>query len=402
MKRSCSRRIGGALCAGITVLFACTPTSGGEGPDDGRMEVARQTLSYESEGGAALVDWYGTTVDVCFQNGTSTTRQSFQDLISAEWGTAVGLTISWSGDCPSPVGQYQVPVFFMNSGYNGGVGKSGKGKRLSFTGYLPNWTGSTSYAVGNRVKNDNKSYICTQAGTSGSTGPTGIGMSIVDNQARWNFECNWGVMDCHPFTGVFDVDPNWSPSTTPVQMFSSPDHTFIRLHEFGHVLGFSHNGYGTAYTALDPTSIMEAPNTLTTTLTRLDRIGAEIAYPFGFTRQVTVGPAAAFATASHVVLRSGSDFISDWTYRGAADAVFGSNSVHWKVNGTDITPNSVRLPISGSWVATATSIELSFTDFTPFGGRSHTGSLTLPKPLLVDNSKHTALVYAVTTARLFR
>lgn len=49
------------------------------------------------------------------------------------------------------------------------------------------WTSSTLYLVGNQVVNGANVYVCTQAGTSGSTGPTGTGTAIVDGGAKWDY-----------------------------------------------------------------------------------------------------------------------------------------------------------------------------------------------------------------------
>lgn len=52
------------------------------------------------------------------------------------------------------------------------------------------WAATTSYSVGDYVRNDSPEniYVCIQAGTSaGSGGPTGEGAAIVDNTVRWRF-----------------------------------------------------------------------------------------------------------------------------------------------------------------------------------------------------------------------
>lgn len=52
------------------------------------------------------------------------------------------------------------------------------------------WAASTAYAVGALALNDSgKSYICTTAGTSASSGgPTGTGTGIADGTAVWSFQ----------------------------------------------------------------------------------------------------------------------------------------------------------------------------------------------------------------------
>lgn len=97
-----------------------------------------------------------------------------------------------------------------------------------------------------------------------------------------------------------------------------------------------------------------------------------------------------------MLVRADADFRTDWTRRGADDAVFGTASIRWKVNTID-TLFGARLPIAGAWVSGASTIAASFTDFrdTGQGGRFHSGSLTLTKPLAVSTGLHTAIVSAV-------
>ena len=51
------------------------------------------------------------------------------------------------------------------------------------------WEADKAYIVGDKVLNDDgKKYVCDQAGTSNSSGgPTGTGLDIVDNGARWDY-----------------------------------------------------------------------------------------------------------------------------------------------------------------------------------------------------------------------
>jgi len=56
------------------------------------------------------------------------------------------------------------------------------------TAGIPAWVATTTYAIGNRVKNGSNVYVCTTAGTSaGSGGPTGTGTGITDNTCVWDF-----------------------------------------------------------------------------------------------------------------------------------------------------------------------------------------------------------------------
>lgn len=50
------------------------------------------------------------------------------------------------------------------------------------------WASNTLYAIGDRVTNGGKVYVCAVSGTSaGSGGPTGTGSGIADGGATWNY-----------------------------------------------------------------------------------------------------------------------------------------------------------------------------------------------------------------------
>lgn len=50
------------------------------------------------------------------------------------------------------------------------------------------WTPSTTFGVGDRVRNGANTYVCTVAGASdGSGGPTGTGTDITDGTAHWDY-----------------------------------------------------------------------------------------------------------------------------------------------------------------------------------------------------------------------
>ena len=56
---------------------------------------------------------------------------------------------------------------------------------------LTAWQASTAYSIGDRVSNDNKSYVCTVAGTSaGSGGPTHDSGTAADGGATWRYMGN--------------------------------------------------------------------------------------------------------------------------------------------------------------------------------------------------------------------
>ena len=103
-------------------------------------------------------------------------------------------------------------------------GPSTIGSNLVDSDYAP-WTQSTRYIVGDHVTNDTgKVFVCTRAGTSGGSGPTGGGSVISDGSAVWTFQSQapvWnradpGVVALHlnitaktdtsTIPGAFDLD----------------------------------------------------------------------------------------------------------------------------------------------------------------------------------------------------
>lgn len=63
------------------------------------------------------------------------------------------------------------------------------------------WTGSHAYTAGAYVKNGSNVYLCTQSGTSASSGgPTGTGTAISDGSCTWNF--NFSITGADPSTFV--------------------------------------------------------------------------------------------------------------------------------------------------------------------------------------------------------
>jgi len=57
---------------------------------------------------------------------------------------------------------------------------------VATTGGVP-WSDSTAYIVGNQVINGGSAYQCTVGGISASAGPTGVGSSITDGTAIWEY-----------------------------------------------------------------------------------------------------------------------------------------------------------------------------------------------------------------------
>lgn len=55
-------------------------------------------------------------------------------------------------------------------------------------GGVVDWETSTSYLVGEYIKKGANWYVCTTAGTSGGTGPSGTGAGITDGSAVWRYK----------------------------------------------------------------------------------------------------------------------------------------------------------------------------------------------------------------------
>jgi hypothetical protein len=76
--------------------------------------------------------------------------------------------------------------------------------------YAAAWTISTAYALGAVVANGGNWYICTQAGTSaGSGGPSGTGITIVDNTVRWDYRPCDLIMDGATAAETKVLSTNW-------------------------------------------------------------------------------------------------------------------------------------------------------------------------------------------------
>jgi len=99
------------------------------------------------------------------------------------------------------------------TGINGGDGfQSTDVGRIVRIGHVASaWAASTSYSVGDVVRNNDNIYECIRAGTSaGSGGPDGEGDSIVDNGVTWKFiedgGVRWGYAEITAITSTTLVD----------------------------------------------------------------------------------------------------------------------------------------------------------------------------------------------------
>jgi hypothetical protein len=64
------------------------------------------------------------------------------------------------------------------------------------------WIATTAYVIGNRVQLNGVTYIATANGTSGTTGPTGVGTGLVDGTVTWDYSPTVGGVDPATFCFV--------------------------------------------------------------------------------------------------------------------------------------------------------------------------------------------------------
>jgi lysophospholipase L1-like esterase len=136
-----------------------------------------------------------------FTDGTITT--SVNNAVGGSGGTAAALTED--GLHPNSAGMMIMGYVIWNAiknAYSTGIPDYPSAGYTSLDGYdyvngtnpagnlLEGtlWVASNSYALGSVVDNGGKSYYCTQAGTSASSGgPTGTSTGITDGTAKWNY-----------------------------------------------------------------------------------------------------------------------------------------------------------------------------------------------------------------------
>ncbi len=111
-------------------------------------------------------------------------------------------------------------------------------------GTTTSWAANTAYAVGTYRKNGTTIYICSQAGTSASSGgPTGAGSGIVDNTCKWDSVTvifgsqGTGTISAYPVYAAFPStawhvgdaggDPVWIGSGTRPQIFPGHDFSYL-------------------------------------------------------------------------------------------------------------------------------------------------------------------------------
>lgn len=125
-------------------------------------------------------------------------------------------------------------------------------------------------------------------------------------------------------------------------------------------------------------------------LTSLDVLGTEIMYPYSLTRVLRVGPSAAFTTGAPdgaLVAREDAQVLTDWSERGAADAVFVGTS--WYVDDLLHGIAQPRFPLSA---LSSGSHAIRFSSIDVFG-RALAGGPT--PPINANTALHTAILVSV-------
>lgn len=77
------------------------------------------------------------------------------------------------------------------------------------------WVATTAYTLYEVVRNDGRAYVCTTAGTSGSTGPTGFGSGITDGTAEWRY-MNYQLI----VKGGSKICTDYAPPAAAIEQFS--------------------------------------------------------------------------------------------------------------------------------------------------------------------------------------
>lgn len=93
---------------------------------------------------------------------------------------------------PQPFIDYKVTVNDQTATYKTDatptVAEVTAGVAAAITALMPaTWLTATSYAIGDRRKNNGNIYVCVKDGTSGVTGPSGTRDDIVDNTVTWAY-----------------------------------------------------------------------------------------------------------------------------------------------------------------------------------------------------------------------
>lgn len=184
------------------------------------------------------------------------------------------------------------------------------------------------------------------------------------------------------------------------------------LHEFGHLLGFSHefnradntgtcetgegnDSSGRFFTIYDDDSIMSQtycggrPS-----LTLLDELGVEIVYPTGSPLNQLAGTVH-FTSPGGLVFREDGTFTTDWIARGALPEAFDDDgdNVAWQYldgSGWHSGATGLDFPVDNLPAPTQTTAVQAY--FYDFAGRLH---WIPPTSVVPSNSAHAAVVLAV-------
>ncbi|MBX3209771.1 MAG: VCBS repeat-containing protein [Labilithrix sp.] len=272
----------------LTVLFAIaagcgeTEESSLQVSTDARTAVAKQQLW--TDGTASLWTQSGNTVRMCWHEmvNVPTSQQTplknfIIDRIRTTWETAANITVTWTDPCPS--------------GLNPDDLSTHVGVKIVWSA-PDTFRGNAPLALNGLTNARQRSVIGNKCTTNASCGPQNLCYKTDGSSA--NNPDTEGV--CDPQRMRLSVGSNWNVSDS-----TRLDLQSLVLHEFGHVLGFSHefdrpNGSppadcgeipqqyggqpGVQLGPYDPYSIMNAGYCASSSswLTPLDMAGARAAY----------------------------------------------------------------------------------------------------------------------------
>ncbi len=397
------RQISRAVLASMSALLLATASSCTVGPTGPELEA---TPAQREDGLAAYPGFsrWPNNVGICFSNGLggqswgdcsgTLANASFDTLsaslfssLQATWDSASALTFSRSANCAPtgnpPAGTIRIK---LTNGYCGGV-CGGNGS-----------TGNCLVSAGDMSSTINRIAVHE----------VGHGLGFAHEHQRGNGS-TWEVSLCPAPQATYDEDTQVIAKGSSL-CFNNSSHAasnpiVVNGKETcpagSHLVTLSqaqenNSNIGAVslsdLTAFDPLSVMNYCNVFNgrqsndASLTPLDALGVEIMYPYSLTRTLAVGPSATFAIGSlgdALVARDDAQVLSDWSSRGAADAVFANNQ--WHVDNVTFSTQP-RLALS-TFTAGAHTIRFSSIDVF---GRTLSGSL--PQTLSVNTGLHTAIL----------
>jgi hypothetical protein len=139
--------------------------------------MVRTTMTFTGNSSTKV---FGCTSKGIYDVTDSSTAPSRLVTFGTQTGDA-GWGVWWVAT--TPAGRYLVYCDEENGLYY--WSESGSAWVQPVSGVTQAWAAQTAYAVGNQVVLGGNTYVCTTAGTSGTTGPTGTGTGKTDGTVVW-------------------------------------------------------------------------------------------------------------------------------------------------------------------------------------------------------------------------